>query len=161
MRTAKLQLTVEQLLTGECWIPPKKDTLHPKTKEKTQQDVRRGEIMFRIKPLTQQTLRGLKNIFCTPRPRDPTETDTELCLSASSEATGQQSPAQVQGLWMQHTWVWHNPLGGGHHSIHHRVIKTYTGLGKQTLGGHKQSLVHTRNLEKGAVTPQEIDPDLP
>ena len=39
--------------------------------------------------------------------------------------------------------------------------RTYTGLGKQTLGGHKQNLVHTRTQEKGAVTPQESDPDLP
>ena len=38
--------------------------------------------------------------------------------------------------------------------------RTYTGLGKQTLGGHKQNLVHTRTQEKGAVTPQETDPDL-
>ena len=37
---------------------------------------------------------------------------------------------------------------------------TYTGLGTQTLGGHKQNLVHTRTQEKGAVTPQETDPDL-
>ena len=39
--------------------------------------------------------------------------------------------------------------------------RTYTGLGKQTLGGHKQNLVGTRIQEKGAVTPQETDPDLP
>ena len=38
---------------------------------------------------------------------------------------------------------------------------TSTGLGKQTLGGHKQNLVRTKTQEKGAVTPQEIDPDLP
>ena len=38
---------------------------------------------------------------------------------------------------------------------------SYTGLGKQTLGGHKQNLVCTRTQEKGAVTPQETDPDLP
>ena len=44
---------------------------------------------------------------------------------------------------------------------HHRAAGTYTGLGKQTLGGHKQNLVHTRTQEKGAVTPQETDPDLP
>ena len=31
--------------------------------------------------------------------------------------------------------------------------------GKQTLGGHKQNLVCTRTQEKGAVTPQETDPD--
>ena len=31
----------------------------------------------------------------------------------------------------------------------------------KTLGGHKQNLVCTRTQEKGAVTPQETEPDLP
>ena len=31
----------------------------------------------------------------------------------------------------------------------------------QTLGGHKQNLVLTKTQEKGAVTPQKTDPDLP
>ena len=39
--------------------------------------------------------------------------------------------------------------------------RAYTGLGKQILEGHKKSLVHTRTQEKGTVTPQETDPDLP
>ena len=39
--------------------------------------------------------------------------------------------------------------------------RTYTGLGKQILGGHKQNLVHTRTQEKGAVTSQETDQNLP
>ena len=39
--------------------------------------------------------------------------------------------------------------------------RTYTGLGKQTLGGHKQNLVHTRTQEKGTMIPQETDSDLP
>ena len=39
--------------------------------------------------------------------------------------------------------------------------RSYTGLGKQTHGGHKQNLVLTKIQEKGAVTTQEIDPDLP
>ena len=39
--------------------------------------------------------------------------------------------------------------------------RTYTGLRKQTLGGHKQNLVNTRTQEKAAVTPRETDPDLP
>ena len=38
--------------------------------------------------------------------------------------------------------------------------KPSTGLGKQTLGEHKQNLVHTRTQENGAVTPQETEPDL-
>ena len=39
--------------------------------------------------------------------------------------------------------------------------RTFTGLRKQTLGGHKQNLVCTRNQEKGAVSSQESEPDLP
>ena len=39
--------------------------------------------------------------------------------------------------------------------------RAYTGLGKQTLGGQKQNLVGTRTQEKGVVTPQETDSDLP
>ena len=39
--------------------------------------------------------------------------------------------------------------------------KTSTGMVKETLGGHKQSFVWTRSQEKGAVTPQETEPDLP
>ena len=31
----------------------------------------------------------------------------------------------------------------------------------QTLGGNKQNLVHTRTQEKGALIPQETEPDLP
>ena len=31
----------------------------------------------------------------------------------------------------------------------------------QTLGGHKQNLVLTKTQEKGAVTPQETEPDWP
>ena len=41
----------------------------------------------------------------------------------------------------------------------HRATRTYTGLGKQTVGGHKQNFVHTRTQEKGAVAPQETEPD--
>ena len=33
--------------------------------------------------------------------------------------------------------------------------------GKQTLGGYKQNLVCTRIQEKGVLTPQETNPDLP
>ena len=33
--------------------------------------------------------------------------------------------------------------------------------GNRTLGGHKQNLVCTRTQEKGAVPPQETDPDFP
>ena len=36
-----------------------------------------------------------------------------------------------------------------------------TGLGKQTLGGHKKNLVCARTHEKGAATPQDFESDLP
>ena len=39
--------------------------------------------------------------------------------------------------------------------------RTSTGLGENALGGHTQNLVCTMTQEKGAVTPQETDPDLP
>jgi len=43
----------------------------------------------------------------------------------------------------------------------HRAARTHTGLGKQTLGGHKQNLICTTTQEEGAVTPQATDPDVP
>ena len=45
-----------------------------------------------------------------------------------------------------------------------RVITIFIDLTKdweKNLGGQKQNLVCTRTQEKGAVTPQETDPDLP
>ena len=35
------------------------------------------------------------------------------------------------------------------------------GLGNELLAGTNRTLVHTRTEEKGAMTPQETDPDLP
>ena len=37
-------------------------------------------------------LGGLKQTLCAPGPRNPTETEPELCLSASSEGMVQQWP---------------------------------------------------------------------
>ena len=39
--------------------------------------------------------------------------------------------------------------------------KTSTGLGKQILEENKQNLVCSRTQEKGSVTPQETESDLP
>ena len=72
VRTPKLQLTAEQPLTEECWIPPKEDTPSPRAKEKPQKDDRRGEITFRIKPHTcPRCLEGSNKTLCAPGPRDP------------------------------------------------------------------------------------------
>ena len=58
-------------------------------------------------------LRGLKQTLCAPGPRDPTETEPELCFSVSCKGMGNtsllQEQWQGQGLWAQQTWVWHKP----------------------------------------------------
>ena len=81
MRTQKLQLTAEQQSTGESWIPPKKDTPHPRAEEKPQKDGRRGKIAFRInKPHTcQRCSKGSNKTLCAPG--GPTETEPDLPLS--------------------------------------------------------------------------------
>ena len=48
-RTPKSQLAAEQPSTEGCCIPPKKDTLPPRAKEKPQKDGRRSAITFKIK----------------------------------------------------------------------------------------------------------------
>ena len=47
----------------------------------------------------------------------------------------------------QGIWLW-RPVGFDY--------RASIGLGKQTLGGHKQNLVHTRTQEKGAVTHKRL-----
>ena len=42
-------------------------------------------------------LRWLKQTLFTPGPRDPTETEPELCLSVSCGGTGQQWSAAAAG----------------------------------------------------------------
>ena len=80
VRTPKLQLAAEQLSTGECWIPPKKDNPHPRSKEKPQQDGRRGEIAFRIKPHTR--LRHLEgsNIPCAHQDPETPQRLNQTCV---------------------------------------------------------------------------------
>ena len=68
---------------------------------------------------------------------------------------------QGQKLWVQQSWVWHKPSWRRLPLTHRRATRTYTGPGKKTLGGPKQNLVCTRTQEKGAVSPQETDSDLP
>ena len=67
-------------------------------------------------PIVARMLRGLKQTLCIPGPRDPTETESELCLSISCGGTGQQWVATGAGAlgaadlgWVQQTWVWHKP----------------------------------------------------
>jgi len=54
-----------------------------------------------------------------------------------------------------------SPLGGGRHYPYHRVARTYTGLGKQTLGGTNKIVCAPVPRRKKQWHPQETDPDLP
>ena len=45
VRTPKLQLAAEKPSTGECWIPPpKKDSPHPRTKERPSKTVGEAKV---------------------------------------------------------------------------------------------------------------------
>ena len=108
-RTPKLQLAAEQPSTGECWTPPKKDTPHPRAKEKPQQDSRRGEIALRIKPHThQRCLKGSNKTFWSLGPRDPTRDWARPaleCLVLPADTWDSSGLLQGKGLWPQQIWV--------------------------------------------------------
>ena len=44
-------------------------------------------------PISARDTQRLKQTSCAPGPRDPTETETEVCLSISCGGMGQQWPA--------------------------------------------------------------------
>ena len=122
-KNSKLQLAAEQPSTGECWIPPEKDTSHPKAKEKPQQDSRKGKIMFRIRLHThQRCLEGSNKTLCALGPRDPTRDWARPAfesLSVSWRGIGQPWPATERGALVSAdlggTMCGLSPRGGGHH----------------------------------------------
>ena len=96
--------------------PTIKDTPRPRAKKKPQQDGRKGKITFRVKPHTcQRCSEGSNKTFCTPGPRDPTETEPDLSSSvwvSPVEVWVSSGLPQGQGLWVQETWshsLWHKP----------------------------------------------------
>ena len=98
-RTPKL-LAAEQPSIRECWIPLKKYTPCPWAKENPQQDGRRGEIAFRIKPQTHQScLEGSNKTLCALGDSTESEPDLFECLSVSCGGTGQQWPDVGTGAW--------------------------------------------------------------
>ena len=99
-RTPKLQLAAEQSSTGECLIPPKKHIPHPRAKEKPQQDCRRGEVAFRIKPHTcQRSSEGSNKTLSTPGPRDPHGNWARLVFESPAELWVSSDLSLGQGLW--------------------------------------------------------------
>ena len=50
-RAPKSEPAAARPSTGGCWNPPKKDSPHPKTKKKPQQDGKRGAITIKSNPI--------------------------------------------------------------------------------------------------------------
>ena len=84
----KLQLTTEQPQTGECWIPPPKDTPPPRATEKSQQDGRRGEIAFSIGLIGKNTVAGACVVFQLPQCPEAQSTVLETDGNISLEFSG-------------------------------------------------------------------------
>ena len=108
-----------------------------------------------------EMLRELKHILSSPGPREPQRLRQNCVWVSPEEVEVSTGLLWGQGLWVQQSWVWHKPSWRRSPLTHDRVARTYTGFRKQSLGGHKQNRMCTRTQEKGAMTPQEIDPDLP
>ena len=71
---------------------------HPSAREKPQQDSRKGEIVFRIKPYTYQRNSECSNkTLCNQETPQGLARPTFECLSVSYGGTGQQWPAAVAG----------------------------------------------------------------
>ena len=127
--------------------PPKKDTPHPKIKEKPQQDNWRGAIMIKSNPIpTGSAAHKLEN--------DNTKEVFPLFQKFWDPTSG--FPAWVSGKGTgnpQGIRLW-RPVGFD--------CRTSTGLGEtdSTLGGHKQNLVHTGPRERSSAS-QETEPGLP
>ena len=84
-----------------------------------------------------------------------------MCVSVFCGLRVSSGLPQGQGLGVQQIWVWHKPSWSRSPLTHHRAARTYTGLGKQTLGGAQTKPHAHQDLQKEAVAPQETDPDLP
>ena len=117
--------------------------------------------MTGIKPHScQRHLEG-PNKPCAHQDPDTPQRLSQNCVRVSPEETRVSSGLrQGQGLWVQQTWVKHKPSWRRSPLTHHRAARTYRGLGNRLLEGTNRTLC-TRTQEKGAGTPQEIDPDLP
>ena len=85
------------------------DTPDPKAKEKAQQDGRRGEITFRIKPhIHQRPSEGSNKTLCAAGPRNPTETEPDLLWGVWVSPVESQVSGGLPGgqaLWLQQTCV--------------------------------------------------------
>ena len=99
------------------------------------------------------------NLVCT-RTQGPYRDSDRTVWASPIEVLVSSGLPQGQGPWVQQTWVWHKQ-SWRRSTLTPPQSQNLHRTGKYTLGGHKQNIVCTRAQEKGAVTPQETDPDLP
>ena len=90
---------------------------YPTSKGKGEAPARLWERQIRVQSQTlfpPEMLRGLKQTLHAPGPRDPTETETELCLNISCGGMGQQWTATGTGaLGAADLGYGINPIDGG------------------------------------------------
>ena len=140
MKTPKSQLTAKQPLTKKTLEPTKKDTLHPKTKKKPQQDGRRGAIVIKSNPVPARWANHkLEDNYTTEV--IPQEWKFWAPIRFTSLGVWQQDEESLKNLALKGSGVWSQDF--------HRT----GGDGNSTLGGCTQSLMCTRTQRKKAVTP--------
>ena len=143
-------------ITISCWTTivrrmlgtTKKYTPNPKTKQKPQQDGRRGTIMIKSNPIC---LSG----------GWPTNWRTIIPKNFSHCCEGSDPHIRLSSLWgsskgtgnPQEIWLWRTA------GFNYR---TSTGLRETdfTFGRHRQTLELTKTQGTWAVTPQETEPDI-
>ena len=105
-----------QSSTGECWIPPKKNSPHPRQKRRPNKTVGAAKSRLESNLIPARDSQRVQTKPCVQQgpgkgKMTPTRHWARLafeCLSASCEDKGQQWPATGTGLWLQQTWeVWH------------------------------------------------------
>ena len=86
------------------------DTPRPRAKEKPQQDDRKGEFTFRIKPHSRQRHSEGSNKSCVHQDPGTPQRLRQNCVWASPIGVWVSSGLpQGQGLWVQQTWGWQKP----------------------------------------------------
>ena len=143
-------------ITTNCWTIidrktlelTKKDTPHPKTKEKPQWDGRRGALTVKSNPITAGWVTyKLENTYTTEvhewnEGSEPHVRLPNLGVQQQEEEFPENQTLKASRIWLQDF----NRTGGNRDS---------------TLGGHTQSRVRIRTQGEGAVAPQETVPYLP
>ena len=103
--------TIDRRMLDPTKKKKKKNTPHPRAKEKHNRTAEGVKSHLESKPQTHQRhSEGSNKISCTPGPRDPTETEPDLPLGVWVSSTVAQSAVAYTGtgLWLQQIWeAWH------------------------------------------------------